>query len=86
MTTPSTVPVPVRGLRAARLVGACLVATGLLAGAPTGAAAGSEAASSPAGVQWFGTWAQGQAEAARTGRPILLTSAAPQCHGVPGIW
>lgn len=38
------------------------------------------------GIQWFAVWEQARAEAARTGRPILLFSAAPQCHGVPGIW
>ena len=38
------------------------------------------------GIAWFGTWAGGLAEAERTGRPILLMSAAPQCHGVPGMW
>lgn len=37
-------------------------------------------------IQWFGTWASAKAEAKRTGRPILLTSAAPQCKGTPGIW
>ena len=38
------------------------------------------------GIAWFGTWESGLAEAKRTGRPILLMSAAPQCHGVPGMW
>ena len=38
------------------------------------------------GIAWFGTWEGGLAEAERTGRPILLMSAAPQCHGVPGMW
>lgn len=38
------------------------------------------------GIQWFATWEAGQAEAARTGRPILLVSAAPHCAGVSGIW
>jgi hypothetical protein len=37
-------------------------------------------------IAWFGTWESGLAEAERTGRPILLMSAAPQCHGVPGMW
>ncbi len=40
----------------------------------------------PAGVAWFGTWEGALAEASRTGKPILLLSAAPQCRGVPGIW
>jgi len=38
------------------------------------------------GIQWFATWASGLQEATRTGRPILLVSAAPHCAGVPGIW
>ncbi len=38
------------------------------------------------GIAWFGTWEGGLAEAKRTGRPILLMSAAPQCNGVPGMW
>lgn len=40
----------------------------------------------PEGVAWWGTWDGALAEAKRTGKPILLLSAAPQCHGVPGIW
>ena len=42
--------------------------------------------SAKAAIAWFGTWKQGVAEAKRTNRPILLISAAPQCHGVSGIW
>ncbi len=38
------------------------------------------------GIQWFSTWQSAKAEAARTGRPILLVSAAPHCAGIPGIW
>ena len=38
------------------------------------------------GIQWFTTWESGRAEAGRTGRPILLVSAAPHCAGVSGIW
>jgi hypothetical protein len=38
------------------------------------------------GIQWFPTWDAGVAEASRTGRPILLVSAAPHCAGVSGIW
>jgi len=37
-------------------------------------------------IAWFGTWQGGLAEAQRTGKPILLTSGAPQCHNVPGVW
>jgi hypothetical protein len=40
----------------------------------------------PARIAWYGQLADGLAEAQRTGRPILLVSGAPQCHGVPGIW
>ncbi len=37
-------------------------------------------------IAWHGTWQGGLAEAERTGKPILLVSAAPQCHNVPGVW
>lgn len=37
-------------------------------------------------IAWYGQLADGLAEAERTGRPILLVSGAPQCHGVPGVW
>ena len=37
-------------------------------------------------IAWYGTWELGLAEAKRTGRPILLMSAAPRCHDVPGLW
>ena len=37
-------------------------------------------------IAWYGTWEQGLAEAQRSGRPILLMSAAPRCHDVPGLW
>lgn len=39
-----------------------------------------------AGIQWFATLESGRREARRTGRPILLVSAAPSCAGVPGVW
>ena len=38
------------------------------------------------GIQWFATLDSARAEAKRTGRPILLVSAAPHCSGVSGIW
>jgi Spy/CpxP family protein refolding chaperone len=44
------------------------------------------AATDGPGIQWFATWASGQGEAARTGRPILLVAAAPHCAGVCGTW
>jgi hypothetical protein len=37
-------------------------------------------------ISWYGTWSQAKAEAKRLNRPILLLSAAPQCHNVSGIW
>ena len=37
-------------------------------------------------VAWHGTWKGGLAEAQRTGKPIMLVSAVPQCHSVPGVW
>ncbi|QDV09174.1 hypothetical protein Poly30_47310 [Planctomycetes bacterium Poly30] len=37
-------------------------------------------------IAWFGRWEDARAEAARTRRPILLMSAAPQCSGAPGMW
>lgn len=40
----------------------------------------------PGGIQWFATWESGLDEASRTGKPILLVSAAPHCAGVSGIW
>ena len=64
------------------------IAALVLALAPLSAAE-SEAPTTPgpdAKIQWFGTWEQGQAEAKRTGRPILLTAAAPQCRGISGKW
>ena len=42
--------------------------------------------SHPEGIAWIGTWKNASAEALRTGKPILLLSAAPQCRGIPGIW
>lgn len=45
-----------------------------------------EQARTTGGIQWFSTWDAGVAEAERTGRPILLVSAAPHCAGVSGIW
>lgn len=40
----------------------------------------------PAQIQWFGTWDAAKAEAKRTGRAILLTAAACNCGGIPGMW
>lgn len=38
------------------------------------------------GIQWFATWESARREAERSGRPILLVSAAPHCAGVSGVW
>lgn len=46
----------------------------------------AEEASSPERIVWFGTWEAARAEAKRTGRPLLLSSAMPACGGVPGMW
>ena len=84
-----------------RSYGTVLLLAGLLAAAPAhaqrghargpgGPPPGPEAPTlevpTEASIAWFGTWEAGLAEAERTGRPILLMSAAPQCHGVPGMW
>lgn len=37
-------------------------------------------------IAWYGTLSSGLEVAKDTGRPILLVSGAPQCHGVPGVW
>ena len=42
--------------------------------------------SETAKIAWFGRWDDAREESERTGRPILLMSAAPQCSGTPGMW
>ncbi len=37
-------------------------------------------------IAWYGTLDAGLAEAKRLNRPILLLSAAPHCHQIPGVW
>jgi hypothetical protein len=55
--------------------------------APTGPVVGSGvAAAERTAIAWYGTWKGARAEAERSGRPILLLSAAPQCHGISGVW
>lgn len=54
--------------------------------APSLAAPPKLAATKPAQIAWFGTWKQGLAEAKRSGRPILLISAAPHCRNISGMW
>ena len=46
----------------------------------------SKAAAKTENIAWHGTWKGGLAEAHRTGKPIMLVSAVPQCHSVPGVW
>tara|TARA_B110000495_G_scaffold182112_1_gene177375 strand:- start:2084 stop:2350 length:267 start_codon:yes stop_codon:yes gene_type:complete len=38
------------------------------------------------GIAWYGVLEDGLVEAKRTGKPILLITAAAQCSGVPGMW
>lgn len=72
----------------AALLGGTLFAA--LAALPSGVSAEGTTTESntnrPTQIQWFGTWEQAKAEAAKTGMPILLTSAAPHCRGVSGMW
>ena len=56
---------------------------------PTGASFGGSMPDSKqvvSGIAWFGVLEDGLEQAKRTGKPILLVSAAPQCSGVPGMW
>ena len=43
-------------------------------------------ATAQSGITWHGTWQGGLRAARETGKPIFLTSAAPQCKGVSGLW
>ena len=45
-----------------------------------------EVAEAPARIAWYATLESALAEAERSQRPILFTSAAPACTGVPGVW
>jgi hypothetical protein len=45
-----------------------------------------DAAEVPSAIAWYGTLEGGLAAAQKSGRPILLLSAAPHCHGISGIW
>ena len=56
---------------------------------PTGASSGGSVPGSKrvvSGIAWYGVLKDGLAEAKRTGKPILLITAAAQCSGVPGMW
>ncbi|MDP6929764.1 MAG: hypothetical protein QF412_08695 [Planctomycetota bacterium] len=37
-------------------------------------------------IAWYGTVESALAAVERTGRPLLVMSAQPHCHGTPGIW
>ncbi len=63
-------------MKTATIVLACLMALPVAA----------EEAPARTGIAWFGTWERGFRVAKATGRPILLLSAAPQCHGISGLW
>jgi hypothetical protein len=52
----------------------------------TPAAPGQNQAPDAPRIAWYATLESGLAEAERSKRPILFTSAAPQCLGVSGIW
>jgi len=60
--------------------------TDSLASAPLQKQEQEQVSAPPARIQWFPTMEQGLAEAERTGRPILMTAAAPSCHGYAGMW
>jgi len=56
---------------------------------PTGSSYGGSVPGSRkvvTGIAWYGVLKDGLAEAKRTGKPILLITAAAQCGGVPGMW
>lgn len=38
------------------------------------------------GIAWYTTWETAQAEAKRSGRPIMFVAAATQCRGVSGVF
>lgn len=38
------------------------------------------------GIAWYTTWETAQAEAKRSGRPIMFVAAATQCNGVSGVF
>ena len=40
----------------------------------------------PERIAWYGTLKGALAAASRTGRPILLVSAAPHCNHISGVW
>jgi len=73
--------VPIRSL-------ACIALLGLLgSSARAGEAPKTEARTEKRpGIVWYATLDSAKREAKRSGKPILLVSAAPHCHEVSGIW
>jgi len=63
-----------------------LLAGALLAAPFFSNAQASKAAAKAEKIAWHGTWKGGLAGALRLGKPIMLVSAVPQCHSVPGVW
>ena len=56
---------------------------------PTGPSYGGSVPNSKkvvSGIMWYGMLQDGLDEAKRTGKPILLITAAAQCGSVPGMW
>lgn len=37
-------------------------------------------------IAWFSTLDSARAEAKRSGKPIFMIAARPECRGVPGFW
>ena len=69
------------------LVGSCcLFGSFHLFGSALGSQRTAKGDQPPKRIAWYATLESGLAEAKRSNRPILFTSAAPQCLGVPGIW
>ena len=69
-------------VRSTLLAGAFLAATFISNAQAEAPKAGAKAEK----IAWHGTWKGGLTEAQRTGKPIMLVSAVPQCHSVPGVW
>ena len=46
----------------------------------------SSASTADEKIAWYGNLRDGLNAARATGKPIMLVSAVPQCHSVPGVW
>ena len=64
----------------------CVVAAASLLHGQESAPVSTSAGKTTEKIAWFGTWTEGVAAASRAGKPILLISGAPHCHGISGIW